>query len=275
MVVFPFCKINLGLHIKAKRTDGFHDIETIFYPVYGYSDVLEIIRSNKSEYSFQQKGIPIKTNHDIDINLVEKAYLLLREKYHLPSVDMFLYKNIPVGAGLGGSSSDATFTLKLLDTIFSLHLDNKTLKEYATQLGSDCPFFIDTVPAIGTNRGNKLVSCSIPQLSKKYLVIVTPNIFISTAEAYKSCKPYQRNISLLEIISQPISCWKDTLTNDFEKTIFPLYPELQSIKENFYHQGAIYASLTGSGSSLYGIFKKEPLSLELNPDYFLYQGWLF
>ncbi|MDR2410866.1 MAG: 4-(cytidine 5'-diphospho)-2-C-methyl-D-erythritol kinase [Bacteroidales bacterium] len=272
MVIFPSCKINLGLHINAKRTDGFHDIETVFYPVYGYSDVLEIITSDKSEYGFQQKGIPI---YDTDINLVEKAYLLLREKYHLPSVDMFLYKNIPVGAGLGGSSSDAAFTLKLLDTVFNLHLDNKTLKEYATQLGSDCPFFIDTVPATGTNRGDELVACSIPQLSKKYLVIVSPNIFISTAEAYKSCETYQRNISLLEVISQPLSYWKDTLINDFEKTIFPLYPELQSIKENLYHQGAMYASLTGSGSSLYGIFKEEPLALEFNPDYFLYQGWLF
>jgi 4-diphosphocytidyl-2-C-methyl-D-erythritol kinase len=276
MLVFPFCKINLGLHINAKRTDGFHDIETIFYPIYGYSDVLEIITSDKSEYNFQQQGIPIKTNHDIvDINLVEKAYLLLREKYHLPSVDMFLYKNIPVGAGLGGSSSDAAFTLKLLDAIFNLHLDNKTLKEYAIQLGSDCPFFIDALPARGINKGDKLVACSIPQLTKKYLVVVSPNIFISTAEAYKSCKTYQRNISLLEIISQPLSCWKDTLINDFEKTIFPLYPELRSIKENLYQQGAMYASLTGSGSSLYGIFNEEPLSLNLNPDYTLYQGWLF
>jgi 4-diphosphocytidyl-2-C-methyl-D-erythritol kinase len=271
MVVFPFCKINLGLHIKAKRTDGFHDIETVFYPLYLYSDVLEIVVSDKSEYGFHQEGIAVDTGHDI--NLVEKAYLLLREIYHLPPVEMFLYKNIPVGAGLGGSSSDAAFTLKLLDTVFNLHLDNNLLKEYAAQLGSDCPFFIDAVPAIGKGKGDELVPCLIPQLSKKYLAVVTPNIFISTAEAYKSCCTFNRNISLSEIISQPLSCWKDILVNDFEKTIFPLYPELQRIKESLYRQGAVYASLSGSGSSLYGIFEEEPLSLEFDT-HSLFQGWL-
>jgi 4-diphosphocytidyl-2-C-methyl-D-erythritol kinase len=272
MVFFPFCKINLGLHIKAKQIDGFHDIETVFYPVYVYSDILEIVKSDKSEYCFQQGGIPINDDHHL--NLVERAYLLLREKYDLPSVNMFLYKNIPVGAGLGGSSSDATFTLKLINTIFNLHLDNNLLKKYAAELGSDCPFFIDTVPAIGTGRGDELISCLMPQLSKKYLVIVTPDIFISTAEAYKYCQIQERNISLSEIISQPLSCWKETLVNDFEKTIFPRYPELQQIKQNLYLQGAIYASLSGSGSSLYGIFEKEPPSLKFDAHYSLFHGWL-
>jgi 4-diphosphocytidyl-2-C-methyl-D-erythritol kinase len=272
MVVFPFCKINLGLHIKVRRTDGYHEIETVFYPLYGYSDVLEIVVSNQSEYDFRQAGIPFDLDHDI--NLVEKAYLLLRKKYDLPSVDMFLYKNIPVGAGLGGSSSDAAFTLKLLDTLFGLHLDNELLKEYAMQLGSDCPFFIDTSPAIGTGKGEKLVTCSIPQLSKKYIVVVTPNVFVSTAEAYKSCCPCERETFLHEMITQPLSCWKDILVNDFEKTIFPLYPELQQIKEYLYQQGSVYASLTGSGSSLYGIFKEEPLSLNFNPNYTIFRGWL-
>jgi 4-diphosphocytidyl-2-C-methyl-D-erythritol kinase len=272
MVVFPFCKINLGLHIKLKRTDGFHEIETVFYPAYMYSDILEIVISDKLEYGFHQEGIPVETGHDI--NLIEKAYLFLREIYHLPPVEMFLYKNIPVGAGLGGSSSDASFTLKLLNSVFNLNMDNNSLKKYAVKLGSDCPFFIDAVPAIGKGRGEELVSCLVPQLSKKYLVVVTPNVFISTAEAYKGCCTFNRNISLLEVISQPLSCWKDILENDFEKTIFPLYPELQKIKENLYHQGAVYASLSGSGSSLYGIFEEEPLSLEFNPHYSIFQGWL-
>jgi 4-diphosphocytidyl-2-C-methyl-D-erythritol kinase len=272
MIVFPFCKINLGLHITAKCKDGFHNIETIFYPVHKYSDVLEIVTSNSLKYSFQQKGLSIKNLHDI--NLVEKAYLFLQEIYHLPAVNMFLYKNIPVGAGLGGSSSDAAFALKLINTVFNLRLDNNLLKKYAAELGSDCSFFIDAVPAIGTGRGNELISCSIPQLSKKYLVIVTPDIFISTAEAYKHCRIQERNISLQEIISQPLSYWKDTLTNDFEKTIFPLYPELQQIKKSLYRQGAIYASLSGSGSSLYGIFEKKPSSLKFDAHCFLFQGWL-
>jgi 4-diphosphocytidyl-2-C-methyl-D-erythritol kinase len=272
MVVFPFCKINLGLHINAKRNDGFHDIETVFYPVYSYSDVLEIVKTDKTKYGFQQKGIPVNLN--TDVNLIEKAYLLLQEKYNLATVDMFLYKNIPVGAGLGGSSSDAAFTLKLLDNIFNLHLNNELIREYAAQLGSDCPFFIDATPAMGTGRGEKIVSCSIPQLSKKYLVIVTPNIFISTAEAYKSSLTNKRNISLSNIISQPLPVWKDILVNDFEKTIFPAYPELKQVKEILYSQGAIYASLSGSGSSLYGIFKEKPLFLDVNPRYAVFGGWL-
>ena len=254
MIVFPSAKINLGLHIHNKRTDGFHDIETIFYPVHQFSDILEILPTEKSEYSFLQSGISIE--NQTDINLVEKAYLLLQKKYNLPSVDIFLHKKIPVGAGLGGGSSDVAFTLKLLNTVFKLGLSAEKLKKYASELGSDCPFFIDNIPAIGTGRGDKLLPCSVPQLSGKYIVIHTPKVFISTAQAYKFCQPMKRNISLSEIISQPLQTWKELLINDFEKTLFPLYPQLQKIKESLYNSGAIYASLSGSGSSLYGIFEK-------------------
>jgi len=255
MIVFPTAKINLGLHIHSKQADGFHNIETIFYPVHSLSDILEIIPSEKPNYSFQQSGIVID-NQD-DSNLVEKAYLLLQKRYNLPSVDMFLYKKIPVGAGLGGGSSDAAFALKLLNTVFKLNLSNEKLKEYAAELGSDCPFFIDNISAIGTGRGNELLPYPIPQLSDKQIVIITPDVFISTAQAYKSCRPVKRTISLSEIISQPLQTWKDLLINDFENTLFPIYPQLQKIKEDLYQRGAIYASLSGSGSSLYGIFDGE------------------
>ena len=255
MIVFPSAKINLGLHIHNKRTDGFHDIETIFYPVEQLSDILEIIPTDKSEYSFQQSGILIENQNDA--NLVEKAYLLMQKKYDLPSVDIFLHKQIPVGAGLGGGSSDAASALKLINTVFKLNLSAEKLKEYASELGSDCPFFIDNTSAIGTGRGNELQPCSIPQLSGKHIVIHTPEVFISTAQAYKFCQPVKRTVSLLEIISQPLQEWKELLINDFEKTLFPLYPQLQKMKEDLYNSGAIYASLSGSGSSLYGIFDEK------------------
>jgi len=254
MVVFPTAKINLGLHIHAKCADGFHYIETVFYPVYSFSDILEIVRTNKSDYFFQQSGISIE-NQD-GINMVEKAYLLLQKNYNLPSVEMFLYKQIPVGAGLGGGSSDAAFALKLINRLFEINLSNEKLKEYAAELGSDCSFFIDNTPAIGIGRGDKLLPCSIPQLADKHIVIVTPDVFISTAEAYTCCRPMKRTASLLELISRPLQEWKELLVNDFEQTIFPLYPQLQKIKEDLYKRGAIYASLSGSGSSLYGIFDK-------------------
>jgi 4-diphosphocytidyl-2-C-methyl-D-erythritol kinase len=267
LITFPFAKINLGLHIHSKRADGFHNIETVFYPIRSFSDVLEIIPTNKANYSFQQSGIFIENKNDN--NLVEKAYLLLKKTYNLPSIDIFLYKRIPVGAGLGGGSSDAAFALKLLNTLFKLNLSDEKLKEYAFELGSDCPFFIDNIPAIGTGRGNELLPCSIPQLIGKHIVIVTPSMFISTAEAYKFCQPIKRTVFLSDIISQPLQTWKELLINDFEKTLFPIHPQLQKIKENLYQHGAIYASLSGSGSSLYGFFNEKPLKLELGENCFL------
>ena len=253
MLTFPFCKINLGLHIINKRPDGFHNIETVFYPVETITDVLEIIPSE--QFDFQCFGVQIDGKKED--NLVVKAYNLMKQHYHLPPVSIFLLKNIPAGAGLGGGSSDAAFALKLINTLFKLDLNDEKLKEYASQLGSDCSFFIDNVPAIGQGKGNELVPCVIPQLSEKQIVIVTPDVFVSTAEAYKSCKPTKRTTSLSEIISQPLHTWKDLLVNDFEKTVFPLYPQLQKIKENLYQQGAVYASLSGSGGALYGIFDEK------------------
>jgi len=272
MIVFPSCKINLGLHILSKRDDGFHTIETIFYPVHALSDVLEIIPNSQKNNTFQQKGIEI--GQQTGLNLVEKAYCLLQQNFNLPFVDMFLYKNIPVGAGLGGGSSDASFALKLLNNLFDLRLSNEKLITYAGLLGSDCPFFIENIPAFGKAKGEELSTCLIPQLSGKYIIIVKPNISISTPEAYRNCIPIQRNDSLEKIISQPLSTWKDALKNDFETTLFPIYPELKEIKEAIYQQGAIYASLSGSGSALFGIFPEEPLSINFENDYFVFQGRL-
>lgn len=271
MIVFPSCKINIGLQILGKRADSFYDIETIFYPVNGLSDILEII-PNHSKNSFEQRGISFENQEN---NLVKKACLLLQGKYKFSPVDMFLYKKIPVGSGLGGGSSDAAFTLKVLNTIFKLGLNTVQLKQYAAQLGSDCPFFIDNIPVLGTGRGDNLSSCPIPQLSGKYIVIVKPDISISTAEAYKNCKPVQRNVSLKEIISKPLSCWNGLLENDFEKTIFSDFPELLNIKETLYDQGAVYASLSGSGSALFGIFSKQPPFLSFGKDYFIFQEKLY
>jgi len=270
MVIFPPCKINLGLHILSKREDGFHNIETAFYPIDALSDVLEIIPNNQSHTTFQQKGIGIEQSSEL--NLVEKAYLLLKQDFNLPFVDIFLHKNIPVGAGLGGGSSDAAFTLKLLNKLFNLCLNEEQLIRYASVLGSDCPFFVKNSPAIGTNRGEKLKPFSITQLSGKHIVIVKPNRNISTADAYKNCKPAPKDISLVEILSQPLSDWKNTLVNDFEKTLFPVYPELKTIKESLYQQGAVYASVSGSGSALFGIFSEEIPSLSFQKDYFVFHG---
>ena len=252
MITFPFCKINLGLHIVSKRADGFHNIETVFYPMKTITDVLEIIPSER--FDFQCYGQPI-AGEEAD-NLVVKAYNLMRQRYHLPPVSIHLLKNIPMGAGLGGGSSDAAAALVLLNNLFHLHLDNETLKTFAATLGSDCSFFIDGTPAFACGRGENLTPCDCSQLEDKQIVVVRPDIHISTAEAYAHCEPSQPEISLPEIIQQPISTWKSLLKNDFEKTLFPLHPRLAEIKEMLYQKGALYASLSGSGSALFGVFEK-------------------
>jgi 4-diphosphocytidyl-2-C-methyl-D-erythritol kinase len=252
MLTFPFCKINLGLHIINKRADGFHDIETVFYPVKTLTDVLEIIPSE--QFSFQCYGISVD-GKDED-NLVVKAYNLMQQRYHLPPVSIHLVKKIPIGAGLGGGSSDAAAALVLLNKLFNLHLDTETLKAHASDLGSDCPFFIEGTPAFASGRGEKLIPCRCPELENKHILIVNPNIHISTAEAYSTCKPSQPETDLREIVQKPIASWKTLLKNDFEKTLFPAYPYLVELKEKLYRDGALYASLSGSGSALFGVFNR-------------------
>ena len=237
MVAFPPCKINLGLNILRKRNDGYHDIETCFFPV-PWTDILEVIPSK--EFSFTVSGNPIPGGD----NLCVKAYELLQT----PPAKIHLHKIIPMGAGLGGGSSDAAWTLRLLNDVFSLGLNKEQLKQYAAQIGSDCAFFIDDIPMIGTRRGEVLRPANI-DLKGKYIVIVKPDIHVSTAEAYSSVVPMESDFNLDDLQS---------LKNDFEPSVFKRYPEIASIKKSLYDLGAVYAQMSGSGSAVFGIFNTPP-----------------
>lgn len=259
MVIFPNCKINLGLRILRKREDGYHDLETIFYPI-GIKDVLEVITSTKAEQTkgninFHQSGLAI--DGDASTNLCVRAFELLRKEFpSLPSIEMQLHKNIPLGAGLGGGSADGAFALKLLNEKFQLGLSNEQLIDRALQLGSDCPFFIVNSPAYATGRGEFIEPISL-NLSAYYFLVVSPGIHISTAKAFSLVKPAPPDSLLKEIVQKPIAAWRNELINDFELAVFELYPEIKQIKDQLYKLGALYASLTGSGSSVFGIFDKK------------------
>ncbi|MEI6507335.1 MAG: 4-(cytidine 5'-diphospho)-2-C-methyl-D-erythritol kinase [Bacteroidota bacterium] len=273
MICFPNAKINLGLHVLNKREDGFHNIETVFYPV-NLCDMLEIVKSVKStkKVDFFSDGLPISGN--TENNLVVKAYNLLDKDFNLDPVKIFLYKKIPMGAGLGGGSSDAAFALKLLNDIFLLGLNNEQLKNYASQLGSDCAFFIENIPSYVLGRGNELEDFDI-NLSDKYIVLLNPNIHSDTALAYKNVNrrgAVMADFSLKNLLKQPIINWKDKVENDFEKSVFQAFPVLNDIKQKLYDSGALYASMSGSGSSIFGIFDANPkLDVGLNK-YIIYKG---
>lgn len=237
MVAFPPCKINLGLNIVRKRADGYHDIETCFYPV-RWTDILEVIPSDTFGFTTSGNAIPG------DDNLCVRAYRLL----NAPPAKIHLHKIIPTGAGLGGGSSDAAWTLRLLNDVFDLKHSKEELKNYAAQLGSDCAFFIEDVPMIGTGRGEILTKADI-DLTGKHIVIVKPGIHVSTAEAYASVVPKESPFDLGDIRS---------LKNDFEPSVFKKYPAIASIKEALYEAGAYYASMSGSGSAVFGIFNSKP-----------------
>jgi 4-diphosphocytidyl-2-C-methyl-D-erythritol kinase len=250
MLSFPNCKINLGLNIIRKREDGFHDLETIFLPI-PLTDVLEIIPSDKTEFTIT--GLPISGND----NLCIKAYNLLKKDFSdLPAIKMRLHKVIPMGAGLGGGSSDAAFTLQLLNEKFTLNLKTEQLLDHALQLGSDGPFFIINKPCFATGRGEILQHINI-DLTNYKILIVNPGIHIGTKWAFSKISPQERKTSIQEIARQPIETWKEQLQNDFEVPVFAEYPEIQKIKSDLYELGAAYVSLSGSGSSVYGIFSKE------------------
>jgi 4-diphosphocytidyl-2-C-methyl-D-erythritol kinase len=259
MVIFPNCKINLGLRILRKREDGYHDLETIFYPL-GIKDVLEVITSTNAEttkanINFHQSGLAI--DGDASTNLCVRAFELLRKEFpSLASIEMHLHKNIPLGAGLGGGSADAAFALKLIDEKFQLGLSREKLIDLALRLGSDCPFFIINSPAYATGRGEFLEPLSL-SLSAYNFLVVSPGVHISTAKAFSLVTPAVPNCSLKEIVQKPIDTWKTELVNDFEQPVFNLFPEIKFIKEELYRSGALYASLTGSGSSVFGIFEKK------------------
>jgi 4-diphosphocytidyl-2-C-methyl-D-erythritol kinase len=256
LLVFPNCKINLGLNIISKRADGFHDLETVFYPV-AIKDVLEIVQQQHQTADVEFTATGLSIEGDTGNNLCVKAYHLLKKDFpELPAIKMHLHKTIPMGAGLGGGSADGAFTLKLLNVKFQLNLSNEQLINYALQLGSDCPFFILNEPSFAEGRGEKLSSIKL-DLSNFQFLIINPGIHINTGWAFSQLQPKQPTKSIKQIIVQPIETWKTELVNDFEEPIFKNHPEIKAIKENLYSQGAVYASMTGSGSTVFGIFEKQ------------------
>ncbi|WP_321331404.1 4-(cytidine 5'-diphospho)-2-C-methyl-D-erythritol kinase [uncultured Bacteroides sp.] len=253
MIIFPNAKINLGLNITERRADKYHNLETVFYPI-PIEDALEITlpATSQKESCLHSSGISV-TKEGKD-NLVIKAYRLLAESFNLPPINIYLHKTIPSGAGLGGGSSDAAFMLKLLNSKFELNLSNKQLEEYASKLGADCAFFVHNQPAFAEGIGN--IFSPIKLSLKNYkIIIVKPAVFVSTQEAFSMVTPHKPEISLKEIICSPPTQWKELMTNDFEHSIFTLHPEIKAIKDKLYDNGAIYSSMSGSGSSVYGLFE--------------------
>lgn len=272
MIVFPNAKINLGLAITAKRSDGFHNLETVFYPI-GLCDTLEVLEApnSKKEITFSESGIPIPG--DASSNLCIAAYKLVAKDYKLPSVKIHLHKKIPIGAGLGGGSSDAAYFLKALNLLFELNLSFGELHHYARKLGSDCSFFINNQPTFAIGKGDEMEAIPL-SLKGKYLALIKPDISISTKEAYSNVVPMKPKNSVEKICLQSVSSWKNSLHNQFEDTIFTNYPDIKKIKEQLYALGATYASMSGSGSSVFGIFENE---IDLNQSFkgnFIWQEML-
>lgn len=261
MIRFPNAKINLGLHITEKRQDGYHNLETIFYPI-GLKDALEIIPMHNYDMADTEKGYRldqsgISLQGDEEHNLVIKALKLITQERSIPPIEIHLLKKIPFGAGLGGGSSDAAAMLQLLNDRFSLGYSKMELAERASKLGADCPFFIYNQPALATGIGDILEPIAL-SLNHLTFVLVKPNISISTAKAYSMITPTKPDRSLRDVIDMPLSEWKNYLTNDFEPVVFKDYPEIQRIKQQLYEKGACYASMSGSGSSVFGLFDGEP-----------------
>lgn len=257
MITFPNAKINLGLNIVEKRPDGYHNLETIFYPI-NLQDALEVtIKENGSEeYTLHISGITL--DGEAEDNLVVKAYKLLKKDFpQLPPIDIHMYKHIPAGAGLGGGSSDAAHMVKLLNEKFVLGLAVRQMENYAAQLGADCAFFIKNEPVFATGIGNIFEPIEL-SLKGYHIILIRPDIFVSTRDAFSQIKPSRPKISLKELAKQPIENWKDEMKNDFEDSVFQKFPEIAAIKDELYDLGAVYAAMSGSGSSVYGIFK-EPI----------------
>lgn len=264
MITFPNVKINLGLSITEKRSDGYHNLETVFYPV-ALEDALEVRTSSAAapdrKFTLHQHGLEIAGKPED--NLVAKAYQLLDEEFNLPPVDIHLFKHIPSGAGLGGGSSDAAFMLKLLNEHFHLNLPDNQLEAYAATLGADCAFFIRNKPTFAEGIGNIFSPIEL-SLSGYGIMIVKPDIFVSTREAFSNIHPKRPEHPIKEVIQRPVSEWKETLINDFEASVFPLHPAIEAIKQELYNQGAAYASMSGSGSSVFGLFAPEASLPEIN-----------
>lgn len=283
ITLHPNAKINLGLNIVEKRPDGYHNLETVFYPVKGLYDVLSVgftgeisdemthFTDKTPDYRFSGDGIQV--DGETDNNLIIKALKILKQDFEIPCVDIRFTKNIPFGAGLGGGSADAAFMLKILNDLCQLQLSNQQLEAYAVRIGADCPVFIENKPVFATGIGNIFSKLEL-DLSAYYLVLVKPDIHVSTPEAYSMVKPYQPATSLQTNIHAPIEQWKELIVNDFETSVFTKHPRISAIKDQLYTHGALYASMSGSGSSVYGIFKQPTQLANQFPGSFVFEGKL-
>ncbi len=252
MILFPSAKINLGLLVTVKRNDGFHNIESLLYPI-PLEDVLEFREAAVCNLKIYRKPIPGKLSE----NLLCKTWRLLKKHYDIPPLEIHLLKNIPSGSGLGGGSSDAAFFLKGLNDFFQLKITDEKLMNLAAQLGSDCPFFIQNTPACVSGKGEITEACRL-DLSGLCLVLIVPDLHLSTGHLFSMIKPGIPDLSISEIIKLPITRWQNLLCNDFEKIVFTSYPVLAKLKQELINRGALYASMTGTGSALYGLFETKP-----------------
>lgn len=261
MIDFPCAKINLGLNITEKRADGYHNLETVFFPI-PICDALEIKTMDERFPSNVACDLKVTGNNvccNENDNLIVKAYNIIAADFDIPRVHAHLYKNIPSEAGLGGGSSDAAYMIRLLDQRFRINIGNAEMEKYAARLGADCPFFITAEPSYAEGIGEILSPVNITDnnLEGYCLVVVKPQIAVSTKEAFSSITPRKPLMCCREIVAQPIETWKDALCNDFEESLFGIYPQLNDIKNRIYTLGAAYAQMSGSGSSLFGIFKSD------------------
>ena len=256
MISFPNAKINIGLHVVSKRTDGYHNLETVFYPVQ-LADALEVVETRRRKFTFS--GIPI--DGAIENNLIYKAWKLLSEDFNIPPVHFHLHKAIPFGAGLGGGSSDAAFALKMLNDFFKLELTMAQLEKYASQIGADCSFFMHNKPLIAKGIGDQFSPLEI-DLSAYQIIIVKPNVSVSTPEAYRNVAPAKPEFDLTTLPKLPVEEWKNEVKNDFENSVFLQYPQIKKLKDLLYSAGAVYASMSGSGSAVYGIFRHSPTNID-------------
>lgn len=250
MVTFPNAKINIGLQVLSRRANGYHNLETVFYPI-GLHDALEMVVAEETQLFPSGLTIP----DDGADNLCIRAYRLLQQAYDLPPVHIHLHKTIPIGAGLGGGSADAAFVLKLANEQFRLGLDERQLMGYARRLGADCAFFIRNAPVLATGIGDVFTEIEL-DLSSYHIVLVKPDIHVSTAAAYDTVMPHPTGRQLAAAIEKPVATWRDTVVNDFEAGIFALHPEIAAVKSLLYENGAAFAAMSGSGSSVFGLFEK-------------------
>lgn len=260
MIVFPNAKINIGINITGRREDGYHNIETVFYPLPIY-DVLEALPGDS--LTFESSGLEIPG--DQEDNLCIKGYHLMKKDHDLPPLNIHLHKHIPIGAGLGGGSADAAFFIKLVNEQFNLKLTTNQMMNYARQLGADCAFFIENKPLFAFEKGDQFESIQL-DLSKYHIILVMPPVHVSTGEAYRGVTPAQVKQSLYELIAEPIQEWKNLIKNDFEVSVFKNHPQIRGVKAALYEAGAVYASMSGSGASVFGIFNEKIALPELERD---------